>query len=141
MKASQKLSPAVDAYIAAWSKEEQTELQKIRSSIWKAVPGGEEMISYGMPTIKRLGVVMHFAVFKNHYSIFVKPGFKKEFAGELEAYGHTKSAVHFPKGKSIPVELITRMASYIAGQNELAAQKKKSNTGRGVKTPGTALKN
>lgn len=141
MKASQKLSPAVDAYIAAWSKEEQTELQKIRSSIWKAVPGGEEMISYGMPTVKRLGVVMHFAVFKNHYSIFVKPGFKKEFAGELEAYGHTKSAVHFPKGKSIPVELITRMASYIAGQNELAAQKKKSNTGRGVKTPGTALKN
>lgn len=141
MKASQKLSPAVDAYIAAWSKEEQTELQKIRSSIWKAVPGGEEMISYGMPTIKRLGVVMHFAVFKNHYSIFVKPGFKKEFAGELEAYSQTKSAVHFPKGKSIPVKLITRMASYIAGQNELAAQKKKSNTGRGVKTPGTALKN
>jgi len=131
MKASQKISPTVDAYIAACSKEEQTDLQKIRSSIRNAVPDAEEMISYGMPTVKRLGVVMHFAVFKNHYSIFVRPGFKKEFAKELEAYSQTKSAVHFPKGKSIPVKLITRMASYIAGQNELAARKKKSNNRSG----------
>ena len=106
MKASQNY-PRQWMHILPHGQRRTNGTSKIRSSIWKAVPGGEEMISYGMPTIKRLGVVMHFAVFKNHYSIFVKPGFKKEFAGELEAYGHTKSAVHFPKGKSIPVELIT----------------------------------
>lgn len=126
MKASQKLSPAVDAYIAAWSKEEQAELQKIRSSIWKAVPGGEEMISYGMPTVKRLGVVMHFAVFKNHFSIFVKPGFKKEFAGELEAFSQTKSAVHFPKGKTIPADLITKIARHIAKENRTKWESKQA---------------
>lgn len=133
MQENKQIPLTVEAYLAACPEADQIALQKIRAAIRKAVPGGEETISYGMPTVKCQGVVMHFAVFTKHYSIFIRPGFKKEFARELEAYSQTKSAVHFPKGNTIPVSLISRMAAYIAGQNDMAARKKKVSSNRGVK--------
>jgi uncharacterized protein YdhG (YjbR/CyaY superfamily) len=43
----------IDEYIAGFPKETQQALEKIRSTIKKAAPGAEEMISYAIPGSKR----------------------------------------------------------------------------------------
>ena len=61
----------VDDYIASQTVELRTTLEKIRHTVKKAVPKAEEVISYRMPAFKHHGMLVFFAAFKNHYSIFV----------------------------------------------------------------------
>src|SRR5262249_26276164 len=62
---------SVDDYIGAQPKAVQTLLRRVRSTIRKAVPSAEEMISYNLPTYKlRARPVICFAGWKQHYSIY-----------------------------------------------------------------------
>src|SRR5262244_3372831 len=49
---------SVDEYIASQPEAAQGLLERVRSTIRKAVPGAEEAISYKMPTYKLHGVTM-----------------------------------------------------------------------------------
>ncbi len=93
-------------------------LEALRSSIKKAAPGIEEGISYNMPGYKLNGVVMWWAVFKDHYSLFFRPAVKQHFAEDLAAYSQTKSAIHIPKDQRFPVRLLTRMIKHVVLQNQ-----------------------
>lgn len=42
----------IDEYIASFPEEDQKVLQKIRTTIQKAAPDAEEIISYQMPTVR-----------------------------------------------------------------------------------------
>jgi uncharacterized protein YdhG (YjbR/CyaY superfamily) len=49
----------------------QGALQRVRSTIRKAVPGAEEVISYQIPAYKLPGgPVLYFAGWKQHYSLY-----------------------------------------------------------------------
>ncbi len=53
---------SVDAYIAAQPEAVQAALARVRSTVRKALPGAEELISYRMPTYKLHGApVIYFA--------------------------------------------------------------------------------
>ena len=51
MKAAQRSPRSVDEYIAGFPRPVQTVLERVRSTIRKAVPGAEEAILYGMPPL------------------------------------------------------------------------------------------
>ena len=116
MESEQKPS-TVEEYLDRLNPKDRGALSKIRQAARKAIPESEEGISYGMPVIRFHGMVLYYASFKEHYSLFVSPGFKTAFAEELKSFSQTKSAIHFPKGSTIPVSLIARMARHIAQHN------------------------
>ena len=60
----------IDEYIAAFSPEVQSILEKIRLTIRQAAPEAEEKISYKMPAFTLDGDLIYFAAFKKHIGIY-----------------------------------------------------------------------
>ena len=68
---SDRLAPRnTDEYIATFSPEVQSILEKIRSTIREAVPGAEEKLSYQMPAFTLDGDLIYFAAFKKHIGLY-----------------------------------------------------------------------
>lgn len=109
---------SVDEYIAAQPKAAQAVLQRVRRAIRAAIPDAEEAISYNIPTFKLSGKnVLHFAAWKNHYSIY--PANSRLVAAlkkELAAYTIEKSTLKLSYEESVPVRLIARIAEFRAGE-------------------------
>ena len=108
---------SVDDYIAAQPRAAQATLQRVRGAIRKALPKAEEVISYQIPGYRlHGGVVMYFAGFKQHYSIYpAGPQLIAAFKKELEPYEYNnKGTIRFPLDQAAPVGLIGRLAKYRA---------------------------
>ena len=124
----------VDEYIALQSVEHFENLETIRRIIKATVPEAVEVISYQMPAYKYHGMLCYFAVFKDHYSLFVSPEIKNAFEKELIPYKTTKSAIHFPFENEMPVKLIEdilRFAAVINKEKDVAKKtRKKRSTSR-----------
>jgi uncharacterized protein YdhG (YjbR/CyaY superfamily) len=116
----------IDTYIAAQPGAIRPTLQKLRQVIRKTIPSAEEVISYRMPAFRLHGVVIYFAAFKHHYSIFLRPKYLDPFRKELATYKTSKSAVNIPLNKPVPVKLVTRLTKHAAKENKIAAEKKKN---------------
>ena len=102
----------IDEYIAAFPGDVQNKLQQIRATIRKAAPDAEEAISYGIPTFKLKGNLVHFAAFKNHIGFYPAPRAIEVFKKELSAYKGGKGTVQFPIDKSLPLSLISRIVKF-----------------------------
>jgi uncharacterized protein YdhG (YjbR/CyaY superfamily) len=108
----------VDEYIADFPGEVQAILQKIRQTIQKAAPKAEEAISYQIPAFKLNGkVLIYFAAFKNHVSIYPAPRGAAEFKDELATYKGGKGTVQFPLDDAVPYDLIRRIVKFKVKQN------------------------
>jgi uncharacterized protein YdhG (YjbR/CyaY superfamily) len=107
---------SVDEYIARHPKDVQAILQRIRSTIRKALPGAEEGISYQIPTYKlRGGYVVYFAGWKQHFSLYpASDRLVAAFKDELEPYKISKGTIRFPLSQPVPVRLIERIAKFRA---------------------------
>ncbi|HEV3086337.1 MAG TPA: DUF1801 domain-containing protein [Candidatus Elarobacter sp.] len=113
---------SVDEYIASQPDAVQSVLERVRSTIRKAVPGGEEAISYQIPAYKMQGVViLYFAGWKKHYSLYpAGDALVAAFKDELEPYELSKGTIRFPLSQPVPVKLIERIAKFRA--KEIAAR-------------------
>ena len=73
-KPTKKARPApktVDQYLASVPEPTRTTLNKMRATIRSAVPKDSvEIISYGIPAFKRQRVLVWYAAFSNHCSLF-----------------------------------------------------------------------
>jgi uncharacterized protein YdhG (YjbR/CyaY superfamily) len=62
---------SVGRYIAAQPEGIQKVLELVRSTVRKALPGADEVISYQIPADKLRGeTVIYFAAWKQHYSLY-----------------------------------------------------------------------
>jgi uncharacterized protein YdhG (YjbR/CyaY superfamily) len=106
----------VDEYIASQPKAVQAVLRRVRSTIRKAVPGGEEMISYKIPAYKlRGGPVLYFAGWKQHYSLYPATGrVVAAFKNDLAPYDVRKGTIRLPLSEPVPVKLIEGIAKFRA---------------------------
>ena len=116
----------VNEYIAFQPGHLRENLELIRKTIKTTVPDAEEVISYMMPAFKYHGMLCYYAVFKDHFSLFVAPKVKDAFTERLKTYKQTKSAIHFPFNVEIPVGLITEIITFTAITNLGKAEAKKS---------------
>ena len=119
---------SVDEYIALQPEAVRGLLELVRSTIRKAVPKAEEMISYNMPTYKLDGApVLYFAGWKRHYSLYPATGrVVATFKDELEQYKVNKGTIRFPLTEPVPVELIRRIAKFRAKEVAEGAMRFKS---------------
>ena len=124
---------SVEDYIAKHPETMQAILRRVRGAIRKALPGAEEGISYQIPTYRMPGgVVIYFAGWKQHYSIYpVSAALVAAFEDELAAYQRSKGTIRFPLSDPVPVKLIERIAKFRAkemaarGQSKPAPRKKR----------------
>jgi uncharacterized protein YdhG (YjbR/CyaY superfamily) len=115
---------SVDEYIASQPEAAQDALRRVRSTIRKAVPTAEEVISYKIPTYKLHGdPVLYFAGWRQHYSLYPATGrVLAAFKNDLAPYEINKATIRFPLSGPVPVKLIERIAKFRA--NEVAEREK-----------------
>jgi uncharacterized protein YdhG (YjbR/CyaY superfamily) len=116
---------SVDEYIASFPATTQKILKQIRSTIKKAAPKAEEVISYSMPAYKLNGMLVFFAGYKNHIGFYATPTGHKAFKKELSFYKQGKGSVQFPIEEAMPLTLITRIVKHRVKENQLKALKRK----------------
>ena len=109
----------VDEYLARVPEPARSTLQKIRVAIRSAAPpGATEGISYGMPMFKHKGVLVWFAAFANHYSLFPTAGVIAAFQNELKAFHTSKGTIQFPVDKPLPAALVKKLVKARLAQIE-----------------------
>ncbi|MCM3906345.1 MAG: DUF1801 domain-containing protein [Pyrinomonadaceae bacterium] len=114
----------VDDYLAALPEEARATLEKIRKTIKAAAPKATEGISYQIPMYKHHGVLVGFAAFKDHCSLFPGPKAIATYKDELKAYETSKGTIRFPIGKPLPATLVKKLVKTQIAENEAAFSKK-----------------
>lgn len=126
MTPNQEAPQTIDAYIAGFPEEVQAILQLIRRTIHETAPEATEAISYGMPTFKLHGNLVHFGAFKSHIGFYPVPSGMEAFKDELAAYKQGKGSVQFPLDKPMPLDLIRRIVEFRVQESKAAAAMKGS---------------
>lgn len=109
----------IDEYIASFPADVQSVLREVLRRCLDAVPGAEQTISYGIPTLKLDGhYVVYFAAWKHHISVYPIPRGDTELQADLDPYRAAKGTLKFMLNKPIPYDLITRVAAALVQERE-----------------------
>lgn len=121
-----KTAASVSEYIATADPQAKKALRDIRKTIRDAAPKAEEVISYQIPGYKYHGMLVFFAAWKNHISLYPAPWSAESLKKEMAAYEGSKGTIKFPLDKPMPLTLIKKMVKYRVKENEMKAALKKS---------------
>lgn len=100
----------VDEYIAHLPEPAQSKLQEVRAAIRSAVPADTtEIISYGIPAFKQKRVLVWYAAFANHWSLFPTAAVIEQFKDDLRGYTISKGTIQFPLDEPVPTALIRKL--------------------------------
>jgi uncharacterized protein YdhG (YjbR/CyaY superfamily) len=123
-KTASTVAKNVDEYLAGVPKEVRATLEKLRKTIKAAAPMASEVISYQMPMYKHHGMVIGFAAFKDHCSIFPGAAVMDAHKEELKRYDTSKGTIRFPANKPLPATLVKKLVKARIVENEARATKK-----------------
>jgi uncharacterized protein YdhG (YjbR/CyaY superfamily) len=100
----------VDEYLAGVPEPARSTLNKIRATIRSAAPReATETISYGIPAFKHKEVLIWFAAFSDHCSLFPTASVIEKFKSELKTFATSKGTIQFPTDKPLPAALVKKM--------------------------------
>jgi len=100
----------VAAYFAGVPEPARSTLHKIRTAIRSSVPPEAiETISYGIPTFKHKVVLVWFAAFSNHCSLFPTAAVIAAFKNELKRFTTSKGTIQFPTDRPLPAALVKKL--------------------------------
>jgi uncharacterized protein YdhG (YjbR/CyaY superfamily) len=112
-------SKTVDEYFARVPESSRSTLNKLRTTIRSAVPPDAiETISYGIPAFKHEKVLVWFAAFSNHCSLFPTAAVIEAFGDELKSFSTSKGTIQFPTDKALPSALIKKIVKERVVQSE-----------------------
>lgn len=115
----------MDEYIGTFPNDVRQKLKQVRLTIRKALPGAEETISYQIPTFKMNGkYIIYFAAWKNHIALYPIHTGVESLKTELAKYKSSKSSVHFPLDKPIPLTLVRKIVQLKVKEYVPAIEKK-----------------
>lgn len=114
----------IDEYIASFSPDVQTILEKIRSTIRLAAPDAQETISYQIPAFKLDGILVYFAAFKKHIGFYPPVRGDAKLEKAISTYAGEKGNLQFPLHQPIPYGLIERIVKLRVKQNLSKASRK-----------------
>ena len=110
---------SVDEYFARVPEPARSRLNKIRSAIRSAGPAeAAEVISYGIPALKYKGVLIWYAAFAKHCSLFPTAAVIEQFRDELKGFTLSKGTIQFPTDKPLPLALVKKMVKARVAQIE-----------------------
>jgi uncharacterized protein YdhG (YjbR/CyaY superfamily) len=110
----------VDEYLASLPEPAHSTLKHVRAVIRSVVPkDAAEVISYGIPMFKYNGMLVGYAAFKNHCSLFpTGSGVLDRFEKELKGYRTSKGTIHFPPDKPLPDALLKKIVKARVKENQ-----------------------
>jgi uncharacterized protein YdhG (YjbR/CyaY superfamily) len=109
---------SVAAYLQAVPPAPRAALQQLRKTIKAAAPEATEVISYGIPMFKHHGMLVGYAAFKQHCSLFMSTYFTKAFKKELAPYDVAKGTIRFTPDRPLPAALVRKLVKARIAQNE-----------------------
>jgi uncharacterized protein YdhG (YjbR/CyaY superfamily) len=114
-----------DQYIAGVPEPARSALNKMRDAIRAAVPREAiETISYRIPAFKsKEGVLVWFAAFSDHCSLFPTAAVVEAFKNELKGFSTSKGTIHFPTDKPLPTALVKKLVK--ARVTQIASRKRR----------------
>jgi uncharacterized protein YdhG (YjbR/CyaY superfamily) len=114
---------SVDEYLSGFPDDVRAVLERVRGAIRRALPRATEVISYQIPAYRLpSGVVLYFAGWKRHFSLYpASPALAVTFREELASYEMSKGTIRFPLEGPVPVQLIGRIARFRARESAARA--------------------
>ena len=100
----------VDDYFAKVEGPAHEMLSKMRATIRSVVPAdATEVISYGIPAFKQKSILVWYAAFANHCSLFPGGAVLNEMKNELDDFSTSKGTIQFPLEKPLPTALVKKI--------------------------------
>ena len=91
----------------------------MRAAIRSALPAqAAETISYQIPAFKHDGIVVWYAAFSDHCSLFPTAAVIEAFKGELARFTTSKGTIQFPIDKPLPLALVRKIVKARLAQNK-----------------------
>jgi uncharacterized protein YdhG (YjbR/CyaY superfamily) len=101
----------VAEYITAAAKEARPRLREMRRVIRATAPGAKEELKWSMPAYSYQRILVIFAAFKHHVSLFPGPLTVRTFKKELAKYKTSGATIQFPLDQPLPISLIRRLVA------------------------------
>ena len=119
----------VEEYLAKVPEPQRTTLKKVRAVIQSVLPAeATEVISYRMPCVKYKGMLVGYAAFTDHCSLFgMSSTLLGPLKGDLKSYSTSKGTIRFSIDKPLPATLIKKLVKSAIAAKE--AQKKADTRG------------
>jgi uncharacterized protein YdhG (YjbR/CyaY superfamily) len=110
---------SVDEYLASTPEPARTTLKHIRAVIKSVVPKDTtEVISYRIPMFKYKGMLVGYAAFAKHCSLFpTGSGVIEKFAKDLKSYRTSRGTIQFPSDKPLPDALLKKIVKQRVKEN------------------------
>src|SRR5215469_15477005 len=112
----------VEEYLAKVPEPQRTTLAKVRQVIQSVLPAdATEAISYRIPCVKYKGMLVGYAAFTDHCSLFgMSSTLLGPFKEELKNYSTSKGTIRFAVDEPLPAALIKKLVkSAIAEKDKL----------------------
>jgi uncharacterized protein YdhG (YjbR/CyaY superfamily) len=110
---------SLEEYLASVPAPAHGALKQMRAAIRSAVPAeAVEIISYGIPAFKHQRVLVWYAAFSKHCSLFPTAAVIETFKEELKGFVISKGTIQFPTDKPLPTALIKRLVKARVKQDE-----------------------
>lgn len=120
----QKKFKTVSEYLSVLPESSRGIMERLRSTIKKAAPEAEELISYNMPAFRYHGMLVYYAAHKEHIGFY--PGNARlieVFKDDLVGFKTSEGTVQFPFDKPIPLSLISKIVKFRVKENAVKAKK------------------
>jgi uncharacterized protein YdhG (YjbR/CyaY superfamily) len=102
----------VAEYIAAAAPQARPRLRELRKVIRATAPGVREELKWSMPAYSYKRILVMFAAFKNHVSLFPTTSAIRTFKAELGQRLTSTGTVQFPLDKPLPLGLLRRIVAF-----------------------------
>src|SRR5664279_99114 len=114
----------VDEYLADVPEPQRSTLKKVRAVIQSVLSeDATEGISYRIPCVKYHGMLLGYAAFAEHCSLFGMSGtLLGPFKEELKKYSTSKGTIRFAVDKPLPATLIKKLVKHAIAEKEAKAK-------------------
>ena len=103
---------SIDEYILKQDIAIRPTLISLRKAIHDAIPEAEEKIAWHMPTWKKKGNIIHFAVSKNHIGVYAGEEAVAHFRERLKGIEVSKGNIRLKLDQEIPLSLLSDIAKW-----------------------------
>jgi uncharacterized protein YdhG (YjbR/CyaY superfamily) len=108
---TEKVPKTVEEYLDRVPEPQRSTLKRVRALIQSVLPEeATEVISYRMPCVKYKGMLVGYAAFADHCSLF---GMSSTLLGpmkeDLKNYSTSKGTIRFAVDKPLPAALIKKL--------------------------------
>lgn len=103
---------SVAEYIKAAPAPARGKLRELRALISAVAPGAMQSLKWSMPAFSYDRILVTYAAFRGHVSLFPTPSAIREFREQLADFKTSAGTIQFPLDQPLPKALIRRIVAF-----------------------------